>query len=207
MQKRDIARVLFIRGEVNRSWDSPVHQIRGDVSHGFGQGPQSIPVFRGGFEAELHQGCGGLHELANKIRNPAHVSAVLGGVSGAPQQTAQGRCATNTQPGDNLSGGVIYRAAFGEAEQQAPDHFQSLGNGENNIVSRLPAGEYQLYESGNHDPDQGGQQEPKRILHVGFGRYMTVPERKSGGDEIGERYGRTVVGQRGDRIEGQEQRT
>ncbi len=36
---------------------------------------------------------------------------------------------------------------------------------------------------------------------------MAVPKGKPGGEQIGEWYRRTVVGQRADRIEGQEQRT
>ena len=154
IQKWDITRVFFSGGKVNRAWDSPVPQIRSDVSQGLGQSPQSIPVVRGWLEGELHQGSGGLHKLASKVGNAAHVSAVLGGISRAPQDTTQGRCPANAQPGDNLPGGVIYRAALSEAEQQTPDHFQPLGNGKNDIVSRLPAGEDQFYHCCNHDPDQ-----------------------------------------------------
>ena len=78
LQKWNSTRAFLAGVELNRARNSPVQQIRSDACDDPGQVPQSLLITSGRLEGEFHQGCGNIHEPANKGHNGAHLCAVVG---------------------------------------------------------------------------------------------------------------------------------
>ena len=89
--------------ELNRTWNSPVHQIRTNDRDGRGQVPQLLLVAVRRLEAELGERCGNIHEPSDKGYDATHLCGVLRRIIGAAQDAAQRGCSEHGQLGDLLS--------------------------------------------------------------------------------------------------------